>query len=331
MKPMLARFQAAPPVGDYLYEPKYDGLRCVVSRDGAKISLDSRNERPLNRFFPELVHGLLNVLPRRCVVDGEIVIEGPEGLDFAALLQRVHPAVARVTKLSTETPATFVAFDLLELGSHRVAALPFRERRHLLGENLIPSRPLSISPITADLAQAQRWFAQFDKTGFDGILAKDPSLPYLENKRAMIKVKHQRTADCVIGGYRKGAHGNGAISLLLGLYDEARVLRFVGVAGGFAAAEGKRLDEVLAPLAKPSGPHPWLSGDAAVPLVLPGPRSDWSPEAKSEWIPVEPRRVAEVAYDVLQGERFRHTTHLLRLRDDRDADSCNFSQLCEMV
>jgi ATP-dependent DNA ligase len=331
MKPMLAKSRPELPVGDYLYEPKWDGFRCLIFRDGDELQLQSRNEKPLNRYFPELVEAMLRLLPKRCIVDGEIVIAGPKGLNFDALLQRVHPAASRVAKLSKEFPASFVAFDLLGLDGKDLAEKPFGERRLLL-ERQLKARgrgALLLSPSTRDAEQARAWFTGFEGMGFDGVVAKDPKLPYLPNQRAMIKVKHQRTADCVIGGYRAAKDGSGVASLLLGLYDDAGVLQHVGVAASLDAEARASLFQELKPLAKNVAEHPWRTGDAALQRI-PGGKSRWSSakaEEDLEFVALQPKRVVEVAYDYLQGDRFRHTTHIVRMRPDRDAASCTYSQL----
>jgi ATP-dependent DNA ligase len=269
------------------------------------------------------------LLPKRCTVDGEIVIAGPKGLDFDALLQRVHPAASRVAKLSKEFPASFVAFDVLSLEGQDFAEKPFGERRALLEKKFKAKDALLLSPSTRDPTQARSWFTGFEGIGFDGVVAKDPKLPYLPNQRAMIKVKHQRTADCVIGGCRLAKDGSGVASLLLGLYDDAGVLHHVGVAAGLDASARAELFAQLQPLARHVAHHPWRGGDAELQRV-PGAKSRWNSakaEEELEWVALQPTRVVEVAYDHLQGDRFRHTTHLVRMRTDRDAASCTYAQL----
>ncbi len=322
---MLARAEPALPAGDWFYEPKWDGFRCLLRRDGAALELSSRNERPLNRYFPELVSGLKKALPKRCLIDGELVVLRGGQLDFDALLQRVHPARSRVEKLARETPARFVAFDLLRLGARDLRQRPLRERRELLERRLKPSLPLLISPCSRDLQQALEWFRGFEGAGFDGVIAKDPNQPYLEDKRGWIKVKHQRTADCVIGGARLAKDGRGVASLLLGLYDSRGTLHHVGVAAGLDAKLRAALWRELKPLRSHIEDHPWLHG---VDLQrIPGGMSRWSRGKDADWIALRPEKVVEVAYDHLQGDRFRHVTSYLRLRADRDPRSCTAAQL----
>lgn len=328
--PMLAKLARELPAGDdLLYEPKWDGFRCIVFRDGDQISLESRNERPLTRYFPELVDALRGELPERCVVDGEVVIVGRHGLDFDALLQRVHPAASRINKLAKETPASFVAFDLLSDGDADLRDTPFGERRRRLVDLLGPARPpVYVTPATADPDQAKDWFSRFEGAGLDGVVAKSAAGLYLEDKRAMVKVKHDRTADCVVGGYREHKAG-GVGSLLLGLFDADGFLHRVGVCSSFNVAHRAELVDELAPLLLPSGqPHPWLAdpadrGDGS-PSDAP---NRWSQGRDTSWTPLVPSRVCEVAYDHLQGDRFRHATQFRRWRPDRDPSSCTYDQL----
>src|SRR5271165_4408377 len=238
VSPMLAKLsREMPEGGDLLYEPKWDGFRCIVFRDGPEVELGSRNEKPLTRYFPELVESLLANLPARCVIDGEIVIAGPEGLDFDALLQRIHPAASRVKLLASTTPSSFVAFDLLALGEGDLRGEPFGVRRAALEQALEGCEPpVYVTPATSDLAVAQDWFARFEGAGLDGVVAKPVELTYREGERVLLKVKHERTADCVAGGFRWHKDGGGVGSLLLGLYDEEGALHHVGVASGFAVS-----------------------------------------------------------------------------------------------
>ncbi|HEY1734541.1 MAG TPA: ATP-dependent DNA ligase [Acidimicrobiales bacterium] len=328
--PMLAKLARELPVADGLvYEPKWDGFRCIVFRDGDDVSLESRNERPLTRYFPELVDAIRRELPAQCVVDGEVVIAGPNGLDFDALLQRVHPAESRVQRLAQETPASFVAFDLLADADADWRARPFAERRARLVELLAGARPpVYVTPATTDPEQARDWFSRFEGAGLDGVVAKPASVEYLEDKRAMVKVKHDRTADCVVGGYRVHKAG-GVGSLLLGLFDDGGLLHRVGVCSSFSVARrAELLDELASTRLGTDERHPWLAA--------PDERADdrptdapnrWSQGRDTSWEPLRPTLVVEVAYDHLQGDRFRHATSFRRWRPDRDPSSCTYGQL----
>ncbi len=347
VKPMLAKLSRELPVGDGLfYEPKWDGFRCIVFRDGDEVELGSRNERPLTRYFPELVEALLRELPDRCVVDGEIVIPSPTGLDFDALQQRIHPAVSRITLLAGQTPASFVAFDLLALGQEDLRARPFAERRATLVEALAGAHaPVHVTPATTDPTVAARWFEQFEGAGLDGVVAKAPDLHYLEDKRAMLKVKHERTADCVVAGFRWHKDGEGVGSLLLGLYDDDGELHHVGVATSFSVARRRELVDELAPRREHAlEGHPWASwaeaqvadgsgspaagSDTATEVKRrPGATSRWNAGKDLSWQPLRLGLVAEVGYDNMQGDRFRHATKLVRWRPDRDPSSCTYAQL----
>ena len=260
VSPMLAKLSREMPEGEGLiYEPKWDGFRCIVFRDGSELELGSRNERPLTRYFPELLGPLLESLPSRCVLDGEIVIAGPSGLDFDALLQRIHPADSRIRLLASSTPASFVAFDILAAGDDDLRPTAFATRRKALEGALCDAKaPVYVTPATSDPAVARDWFARFEGAGLDGVVAKPPGLAYKEGERVMLKVKHERTADCVVGGFRWHKDGGGVGSLLLGLYDEDKALHHVGVASGFTVAMRKSLVDDLAPyrLENPAG-HPW--------------------------------------------------------------------------
>jgi len=325
-----------PAAGDVLFEPKWDGFRTIVFRDGDSVELGSRNERPMTRYFPELLGPLKACLPERCVLDGEIVIAGPQGLDFDALLNRIHPAASRVQKLSKETPASFVAFDLLALEDEDLRPRPFAERRLRLETTLARAKPpIHLTPATRDRTLAEEWFRRFEGAGLDGVMVKPLGLPYLEGKREMLKVKHARTADCVVAGFRlyKGTEDVG--SLLLGLYDEAGTLHHVGIASGFTAARRGALVSELAPLrAGAREKHPWqhwetLAGETAA--RMPGAPSRWNAKRDLGWEPLRTERVAEVSYDHLQGSRFRHATHFLRWREDREPRSCTYGQLEAVV
>jgi ATP-dependent DNA ligase len=335
--PMLSRLvREIPAAGDVIYEPKWDGFRAIVFRDGASVELGSRNERPMTRYFPELLQPLCTSLPERCVVDGEIVIAGPKGLDFDALLQRIHPAASRVRKLAEETPASFVAFDLLAEGDEDLRTRPFEERRRRLERALAQARPpVHLTPATRDRATAEEWFRRFEGAGLDGVMVKPVALPYLEDKREMFKVKHERTADCVVAGFRSFKGGEGVGSLLLGLYDGQGTLHHVGICSGFTAALRKQLVGELEPLrADALANHPWrewasLAGEGE--QRMPGAPSRWNNKKDLSWEAVRPERVVEVGYDHLQGSRFRHATHFLRWRPDRTPESCTYDQLESVV
>jgi ATP-dependent DNA ligase len=329
--PMLAKVAPEIPPG-MLYEPKWDGFRTVVFRDGDEVELGSRNTKPMQRYFPEVVAAVLVDLPERCVVDGEIVVPSADGthLDFEALLQRVHPAASRVRLLAEQTPARLVLWDVLALGDDDLRHLPFAERRARL-EALVgaSSGAVSVTAQTDDLTRARRWFEQFEGAGLDGVVAKDPAGTYQPGKRTMTKVKHGRTADCVVAGYRLHTSGPDAVgSLLLGLYTDDGVLASVGAAGAFTMAYRRDLLAELAPLVTTLEGHPW--GAAATGRT---PReaehSRWAVGRDLSFVPLRPERVVEVAYDHLEGERFRHTAQLRRWRPDRDPRSCTYAQLEE--
>ncbi len=333
VKPMLAKLARELPAPDGLvYEPKWDGFRCIVFRDGDEVVLGSRNERPLDRYFPELVEALRRELPPRCVVDGEIVIAGPGGLDFDALLQRIHPAASRIRMLAEQTPASFVAFDLLATGDEDLRPRPFAERRAALEAALAGAHPpVHLTPATRDSAVATDWFHRFEGAGLDGVVAKRVDQPYRENERVMLKVKHARTADCVVAGFRWHKSGGVVGSLLLGLYDDSGTLHHVGVASGFSAARQRELVAELQPLQEGAlDGHPWAAWAEAAHDPggrVPGGASRWNAGRDLSWEPLRPERVAEVAYDHLQGDRFRHATSFVRWRPDRDPRSCTYAQL----
>ena len=332
---MLAKLSDEIPVGDgWLYEPKWDGFRCIVFRDGDGIDLASRKERPFTRYFPELLEPLKAMLPDRCIVDGEIVVPAADdrGLDFDALLQRIHPAESRVRRLAAETPASFVAFDLLALGDDALMDTPLAERHRRLEEVLTGTKaPVHLCPSTTDPAVAQRWFRDFEGAGLDGVIAKPVGLTYQPGKRSMIKVKHARTAECVVAGFRWHKSGKDAVgSLLLGLYDDAGTLQHVGVTSSFTMAMRKQLVKELAPLRKDAmEEHPWRdwAGAAAESSRMPGGQSRWSAGKDLSWEPLRIERVCEVKYDHLQGDRFRHGTTFLRWRPDRSPAECRYDQL----
>jgi ATP-dependent DNA ligase len=325
---MLAKLARELPEGDGLfYEPKWDGFRCIVFRDGDDIILGSRNEKPLTRYFPELVESLRANVPDRCVIDGEIVIVGPAGLDFDALSQRIHPAASRVKLLSQSMPASFVAFDLLALGDADLRGEPYSARRKALDKALGKSRPpIHLTPVTDQSAVARDWFSRFEGAGLDGVVVKDGQLHYLPDKRAMIKVKHERTADCVVGGFRWHKAGGVVGSLLLGLFDDGGVLHHVGVASGFSVARREEFVGIVEPYRKDAlKGHPWHADGPSG--RVPGGPSRWTGGKDLSWEPLRPELVAEVAYDHLQGDRFRHATSFIRWRPDRDPASCTYAQM----
>ena len=333
VKPMLAKSVPSVPDGDYLYEPKWDGFRCIVFRDGDEVELGSRNERPLTRYFPDVVEAVRAQLPERCVLDGEIVIasglaSGSQGLDFEALLQRVHPAASRVKLLAETTPASFVAFDLLALGDESLMAAPLSERRARLEQALAGARPpVHLTPATDDPALAREWFTLFEGAGLDGVVAKPSGGAYEPDKRSMSKVKHLRTVDCVVGAYRWHKSGPVVGSLVLGLHDDAGRLQHVGVAASFPMARRRELVDELAPYLLPEGgAHPWLGADQAE-RAPGGEPSRWNRDKDMSFVPLRPELVVEVAYDHMEGARFRHTAQFKRWRPDREPASCTYEQL----
>ena len=328
--PMLAKLAREFPTGDWSYEPKWDGFRCVVFRDGAELELGSRNQRSLNRYFPEILDPLRAALPPRAVVDGELVIATPHGLDFDQLSLRIHPAASRVALLAEQTPVSFVAFDLLAHDDHDACPSPFRDRRALLEQLVTDTAPVHVTPATTDRAVAGQWFAEFEGAGLDGVVAKGLDDPYSVGERTMVKVKHQRTADCVVAGYRTHKDGVGVGSLLLGLVDDAEVLHHVGVASSFAAPLRRQLVDELAPYrADALRDHPWRdwAGTEDASTRMPGAPSRWNATKDLSWEPLRPELVAEVAYEHLQRDRFRHTARFVRWRHDRDPRSCTYAQL----
>ena len=329
LAPMLAKLtRELPREPGLFYEPKWDGFRCIVFRDGDDVTLGSRNEKPLTRYFPELVAALRRELPARCVLDGEIVIAGPRGLDFDALSQRIHPAEKRIRQLAESTPASFVAFDLLAHDDTSLMETAYVQRRTTLEKVLSKSRPpVHVTPATQDPDVAADWFARFEGAGLDGVVAKPSDLHYLPDKRVMLKVKHQRTADCVVAGFRTHKDGAGVGSLLLGLYDSSGTLHHVGVASGFSVARRRELvGEVEAYRADARSGHPW-AGWADAAGRAPGGMNRWNAGKDMSWEPLRPEAVCEVAYDHLQENRFRHATSLVRWRADRDPASCTYEQL----
>ncbi|MEV4442132.1 ATP-dependent DNA ligase [Streptomyces sp. NPDC049577] len=333
--PMLAKTAAAIPPG-MQYEAKWDGFRAVVFRDGDEIELGSRSGKPLTRYFPELVAELRRQLPERCVLDGEIVIARGGRLDFDALLERIHPADSRVRHLAQVTPASLIAFDLLALGDASLLGVPQRERREALTDALAGAAPpLFVAPVTYDLEVARHWFEQFEGAGLDGVVAKPPGLPYRPGERVMVKVKHERTADCVVAGLRPHKSGPVVGSLLLGLYNAAGRLQHVGVCASFPMRRRAELMDELEPLRMPSAEgHPWedwASAEAQATDRLPGGPSRWTGKKDLSWTPLRPERVCEVAYDHMQGDRFRHTAQFRRWRPDREPEQCTYAQLEEPV
>lgn len=327
--PMLAKLVPDIPP-DASYEPKFDGFRSICFRDGDEVEFGSRNERPLTRYFPELVAAALAELPQRCVVDGEIVVAGAAGLDFDALQLRMHPAASRIRMLSTKTPAAYIAFDLLALGDDDLTARPFAARRAALVEAMSGAgRSFHLTPTTTDPDVARRWFTDFEGAGLDGIIAKPLDVRYVPDKRVMFKVKHARTADCVVAGYRVHKSGSDAIgSLLLGLYTDEGDLASVGVVGAFPMATRRTLFTELQPLVTSFEGHPWNWGarmDAAAVRNVGGSR--WNAGKDLSFVPLRPERVVEVRYDYMEGSRFRHLAQFNRWRPDRDPRSCTYAQL----
>jgi ATP-dependent DNA ligase len=334
LAPMLAKLSREMPAGDgWLFEPKWDGFRCIVFRDGDDVQLASRKERPFNRYFPELLDPLRASLPERCVVDGEIVVPdaGGRGLDFDALCQRIHPAASRVQRLAAETPASFVAFDLLALDDRDLLAEPLAERHRLLVEHLRPAGPVHLTPSTTDPAQAAEWFSTFEGAGLDGVVAKRLTDPYTPDKRTLVKVKHERTAECAVAGYRTHKDGQGVGSLLLGLHDDDGRLHHVGVAAAFTAAFRRQLLAELAPLADDAvADHPWrdwAQAQAHADGRMPGGGSRWNAGKDLSWVPIRMGLVAEVTFGQLESGRFRHGVSFVRWRPDRTPASCRYEQL----
>ncbi len=334
LEPMLAKAGELPADAEgWLFEPKWDGFRTLVFREGGELYLQSRDKKPMLRYFPELEAPLLAMLPARCVLDGELVIARDGALDFSALQQRIHPARSRVARLAEETPAGFVAFDLLALGGEDLRERPQLERRRCLEDALADaSSPLFVTPMTRDLAVAREWFTRFEGAGLDGVMAKPIALTYQPKKRAMRKVKHARTADVAVGGFRWHKKGPGTLvgSLLLGLYDADGRLQHLGVTSSFKMEERARLVEELAPLREGAlEGHPWASWaeEEVTDERRPGMTSRWSAGKDLSWVPLRVERVAEVKYDHVQHGRFRHTATFLRWRPDKRPADCGFDQL----
>ncbi|MFF9028906.1 ATP-dependent DNA ligase [Streptomyces iakyrus] len=334
--PMLAKSVAAIPAG-MQYEAKWDGFRAIVFRDGDEVELGSRTGKPLTRYFPELVTAVRERLPERCVVDGEIVIAREGHLDFDALTERIHPADSRVRTLAERTPASLVVFDLLALGDESLMDVPLTERRERLTGALAGVRaPVHLAPATADIEVARQWFEEYEGAGLDGVIAKPLTVRYRPDERAMFKIKHERTADVVVAGYRLHKSGPVVGSLLLGLYDDRGALQHVGVSAAFTMKRRAELVEELEPLRLDDVTgHPWAawSEEAAHETArLPGAPSRWSGRKDLSWVPLRPDRVAEVAYDHMEnGQRFRHTARFRRWRPDRTPESCTYAQLQEPV
>ncbi len=336
LKPMLAkRVDALPPGDDWIFEPKWDGFRMLVFRDDDELLIQSRELRPMNRYFPELVGPLFEQLPKRCAVDGEVVIARDGGLDFEALLLRIHPAESRVNLLAQQTPASYVAWDLLCLGDEDLCQVAFAERRQRLEQALGGVRPpIHLTPATRDRAIAQDWFDRFEGAGLDGVIAKPPDGVYEPGKRTMLKVKHQRTADCVVAGFRWHKNGEGTMvgSLLLGLFDDDARLHHVGVAASFKADQRRKLVDELGPLREGAeDDHPWRDWMRAAEhhQRVPGGTSRWNRGKDLSWLPLRAERVVEVSYDHMQGRRFRHTGHFVRWRPDKSPAECRYDQLDE--
>jgi ATP-dependent DNA ligase len=341
LEPMLAKASADIPSGDWLFEPKWDGFRALVFRDGDDVYTQSRDLKPLDRYFPELADPLRAALPDRCVLDGEVVIARDGALDFGALLLRIHPAASRVRMLAEGSPASFVAWDLLALGDEDLRNVPQEDRRARLEDVLGEATPpVHLTPATRDRAMAADWFERFEGAGLDGVVAKRLDAPYQPGKRAMLKIKHQRTADCVVAGFRWHKNGPGTHigSLLLGLYDDDGTLHHVGITSSFSWDRRAELVDELAPL-RDGGldDHPWrewaewsTAGESdASGQRLPGATSRWNRGKDLSWEPLRIERVAEVAYDHLQGDRFRHATTFKRWRPDKPTDACRYDQLEE--
>ncbi|MGA8529863.1 MAG: ATP-dependent DNA ligase [Acidobacteriaceae bacterium] len=332
--PMLAkRVEEMPPAGVFLFEPKWDGFRTLVFRDGHEIVLQSRDEKSLNRYFPELLEPLQAQLPARCVLDGEIVIARDGRLDFDALQLRIHPAASRVRLLAAQTPASIVFFDLLCEGKNDLRQEPFEHRRAQLERLLASARdPLHLTPATRDRHVALDWFRRFEGAGLDGVVAKPRAGVYEPDKRVMLKIKHERDCDCVVAGFRwyKASHGKAIGSLLLGLYNEAGALQHVGVCASFTAEKRRELVAFLEPWRKNAlADHPWKSwadaGDGE--HRMPGGQSRWSQGKDLSWEPLRPELVVEVAYEHMQNGRFRHMAHFRRWRDDKKPSDCTYAQL----
>ncbi len=334
VKPMLAKAVSGIPDGDLAFEPKWDGFRCIVFRDGDEVELGSRNERPLTRYFPELIEPVKASLPDRAVVDGEIIVSVKDRLGFDALQQRIHPAESRINRLAAETPAQFIAFDVLAVADADLMAEPFRDRRAVL-EAMAGAfgAPVHLAPSTLDRDLARRWHERFEGAGLDGLIAKPRDGTYLPNKRSQFKVKHTRTVDVAVAGYRMHTDGEGVGSLVVGLHDSEGRLQHCGVTTSFTAQRRRELVGELAPyvLADP-GEHPWSEwmdpAAHAEGTVMPGTPNRWSGQRRQQpWVPLRLALVAEVKYEAMLNGRFRGTTRMVRWRPDRTPESCNFDQV----
>jgi ATP-dependent DNA ligase len=333
--PMLSKAVPSIPEGPFSYEPKWDGFRSIVFRDGDEVEIGSRNERPMTRYFPDIVAAVKANLPDKCVIDGEIIVIVGDRLEFEVLQQRIHPAASRVRLLSQETPASFIAFDLLALDGTDYTQRPFEDRRASLEEVLADAQaPIHVTPATRDHDLATEWFSQFEGAGLDGVVAKPLAGTYQPDKRTMFKIKHERTADCVVAGYRVHKSGPDSIgSLLLGLYKDSGELASVGVIGAFPAARRKELFNELQPLVTTFDDHPWAWAKQEEGTRTPRSSefSRWNAKKDLSFIPLRPELVVEVRYEHMEGDRFRHTAQFLRWRPDREPRSCTYEQLEEPV
>lgn len=341
VQPMLAKSVSGVPDpakhGGLSFEPKWDGFRCLVFKDGDEVELASRNTKPLTRYFPEVVAAMREQLPERCVLDGELFVAMGERLEFEVLQERIHPAESRITMLSEKTPASYVAFDLLALGDESYADRPFEGRRSALEEALSGlAGPCYLTRTTTDPGEAEQWFHQFEGAGLDGVVAKPLGAPYQPNARTMLKIKHERTADVVVAGYREHKTSTPERpllgSLLLGLYNDEGQLQHIGVSASFTEKRRSELIEELQPLVVAIEDHPWGHWQeflTANPDRVPGTQSRWSQGKDLSFTPLRPERVLEVKYDHMEGTRFRHTAHFKRWRPDRDPESCGYGQLEE--
>lgn len=340
IKPMLAKATTTVPEADgLLYEPKWDGYRCLVFRDGDEVELASRGQKSLTRYFPELIDPIRQQFPQRCVVDCEVVVVTPDGLDFDLLGNRIHPAESRIDRLAAETPASLVAFDLLALDQLDLRPMAFAERRGALASLLDDADPpIHLSPVTDDPAVARDWFTRFEGAGFDGVMAKPSAGAYEEDKRSLTKVKHRHTVDVVVAGYRVHKSGDGVGSMMLGLYDSpegdpSAALQHVGVASAFKAAQRPELAELLEPYRLgEDDPHPWFEWadpqrHADGEVRMPGAPNRWSAKRDHSWVPLRPELVAEVVVEQLTKGRFRHPARFQRWRPDRSAASCTYDQV----
>ncbi|MER5984441.1 ATP-dependent DNA ligase [Streptomyces sp. NPDC001787] len=334
VKPMLAKSVSTIPPG-MQYEAKWDGYRAIVHRDGEEVVIGSRTGKPLTRYFPELVTAFRDSLPPRCVIDGEIVVAHEGRLDFDRLSERIHPADSRVRLLAEQTPASLIAFDILAVNDDSLLSTSQADRRSVLEAALADAAPpVHLAPATTDPDVARQWFERYEGAGLDGVVAKPLDLPYRPDTRVMFKIKHERTADCVVAGYRTHRSGPVVGSLLLGLYDSEGFLQHVGVCAAFPMKRRAELAEELEPLRTVFADHPWAAwADPAAHegARLPGTQNRWSGKKDQSWVPLRPERVCEVAYDHMEGDRFRHTTQFRRWRPDRTPSGCTYGQLEEVV